>query len=88
MATGAACIVLDKAGDGIGVNTMSNIDYRTMSDKELIDRLEKGEMQSNSDLYAEFIRRTEERGTSYDNTPEDEERWEADMAESVRRGLR
>ena len=26
---------------------MSNIDYHTISDRELVDRLEKGEMQTN-----------------------------------------
>lgn len=65
---------------------MSNIDYHTMSDRELVDRLEKGEMQTNPELYAEFIRRMEERGTFYSNTLEDEERWKADIASSARRG--
>ncbi|MBV9390094.1 MAG: hypothetical protein JOZ78_27025 [Chroococcidiopsidaceae cyanobacterium CP_BM_ER_R8_30] len=52
---------------------MSNTDYQTMSDGELLNRLEKGEMQTNPDLYKEFMRRMEE-GTFYSNTPDDEER--------------
>lgn len=66
---------------------MSNIDYHTMSEREIVDCLEKGEMQTNPDLYAEFTRRMEEKGTFYNNTPEDQARWEADVAESARRGL-
>lgn len=65
---------------------MSNIDYHTMSDRELVDRLEKGEMRTNPELYAEFTRRMEERGTLYSNTLEDEQRWKADIAASARRG--
>jgi len=42
---------------------MFNIDYHAMSDGELVDRLEKGEMQTNPDFYAEFMRRMEEEGT-------------------------
>lgn len=64
---------------------MSNIDYHTMSDRELVDRLEKSEMQINPEFYAEFIRRMEEGGTLYSNTLEDEERWKADIAASVRK---
>lgn len=66
---------------------MSNINYHAMSDKELVDRLEKGEMQTNPDFYAEFMRRMEEEGTLYSNTLEDEERWKADIASSAQRGL-
>jgi len=68
-------------------NFMSNIDYQAMSDGELVDRVEKGEMQTNPELSAEFMRRMETEGTSYNNTPEDKERWKADIAASVRRGL-
>lgn len=84
-ASGAACTLLDEAVNGIGNNSMSNTDYRAMSDGELVERLEKGEMQTNPDLYAELMRRMEEEGTHYSNTPEDEERWKADIAESARR---
>lgn len=85
--SGAACTLLDKAVNGIANNSMSNTDYRAMSDGELVDRLEKGEMQTNPDLYAELMRRMEETGTHYSNTPEDKERWKADVAESARREL-
>jgi len=68
-------------------NFMSNIDYQAMSDGELVDRVEKGEMQTNPELSAEFMRRMETEGTSYSNTPEDKERWKADIASSARRGL-
>jgi hypothetical protein len=64
---------------------MSNIDYHAMSDGELVEQLEKGEMQTNPDFYAEFLRRMEEKGNLYHNTPEDEERWKADIASSARR---
>lgn len=64
---------------------MSNIDYHTMSDRELVDCLEKGEMQTNPEFYAEFTRRMEEEGTLYSNTLEDEERWKADIASSARK---
>lgn len=67
---------------------MSSIDYRLMSDKELVDRAERGEMQINSDLYAEYMRRMDEQGTSYRNTPEDVERWKADIAALVQKGRR
>ncbi|MBV8884656.1 MAG: hypothetical protein JO235_11765 [Chroococcidiopsidaceae cyanobacterium CP_BM_RX_35] len=66
---------------------MSNIDYQSMSDRELVNRLEKGEMQTNPDFYKEFMRRMKEEGTLYSNTPEDEERWKADVASSARRGF-
>lgn len=66
---------------------MSNIDYHAISDVELVNHLEKGEMQNNPDLYAEFMRRMEEKGTVYRNTPEDEERWKTDIASSARRGF-
>ena len=64
---------------------MSNIDYHTMSDRELADRLEKGEMQTNPEFYAEFTIRMEKEGTLYSNTLEDEERWKADIASSARK---
>ncbi len=85
--SGAACTLLDKAVNGRRNNSMSNTDYRAMSDGELVERLEKGEMQTNSDLEAELMRRMEEEGTHYNNTPEDKERWKVDIAESVRKGL-
>lgn len=66
---------------------MSNIEYHAMSDRELVDHLEKGEMQTNPDFYAEFIRRMEEEGTLYSNTPEDKEKWKLDIAFSARRGF-
>jgi len=40
--------------NGFGEKSMFNIDYHAMSDGELVDRLEKGEMQTNPDFYAEF----------------------------------
>lgn len=64
---------------------MSNVDYHAMSDEELVERLEKGEIQTDPDLYAEFMRRMEEKGTFYHNTPEDEQRWKADIASSAQR---
>lgn len=63
---------------------MSNIDYHALSDEELVEWLEKGEMQTNPDFLAEFMRRMEENGTVYHNTPEDEQKWFADIADSVR----
>lgn len=66
---------------------MSNTDYQAMSDGELVNRLEKGEMLTNPDLYIEFMRRMGEKGTFYSNTPDDEERWKADIASSARRGF-
>jgi hypothetical protein len=65
---------------------MSNTDYLAISDGELVEQLEKGEMQTNPDLYAEFIRRMEEKGTLHNNTPEDEQRWKADIAASAQKG--
>jgi hypothetical protein len=62
---------------------MSNIDYHALSDEELVERLEKGEMQTNPDFLAEFMRRMEENGIVYHNTPEDEQKWFADIAFSV-----
>lgn len=47
---------------------MSSDSYRKMSDKELVERAEQGEMQINSDLCAEFMRRMDVHGTSYKNT--------------------
>lgn len=67
---------------------MSNIDYRLLSDKELVDRAERGELLKNTDLYAEYMRRMDEFGTSYSNTPEDVERWKADIALSAQKGKR
>ena len=66
--------------NAFGGNSMSNINYRPMSDEELVERLEKGEIQTNPDLYAEFMRRMQEKGTIYHNTPEDEEKWKVDIA--------
>ena len=68
-----------------GESIMSDIDYRLISDEELVDRLEQGEMQINSDLCAEFMRRMNELGVKYKNTPEDEERWKTDIALSAQR---
>ena len=65
---------------------MSSIDYRLMSDKELVDRAEQGEMQTNSNLYAEYMSRMDEQGTSYRNIPEDVERWKADITASAQKG--
>ena len=64
---------------------MSNTDYFTMLDGELVERLEKGEMQTNPDLYREFMRRMQEKGTLYNNTPEDEQRWKSNIAASAKR---
>jgi len=61
-------------------------DYCEISDRELMERLENGEMQTNSNLCVELMRRMEEKGTHYSNTPEDKERWKADIAASARRG--
>lgn len=59
-----------------------------MTDKELVDRAERGELHTNSDLYVEYMRRMDEEGTSYRNTPEDIERWKADIAASAQKGRR
>jgi len=40
-------LLLDKTVNGFGEKSMFNIDYHAMSDGELVDRLEKGEMQTN-----------------------------------------
>lgn len=64
---------------------MSSIDYRLLSDKELVDRAERGELLTNTDLYAEYMRRMDEFGTSYSNTPEDVERWKANIALSAQK---
>ena len=64
---------------------MSNVDYRLISDEDLVDRFEQGEMQINSELCTEFMRRMNELGVKYKNTPEDEERWKADIAFSAQR---
>lgn len=62
---------------------MSDINYRMLSDAELVERLERGDMQSDLECYAEFMRRMEEEGTLYHNTPEDEARWLADIAAAM-----
>ena len=67
---------------------MSSIDYRLLSDKNLVDRAERGELLTNTDLYTEYMRRMDEFGTSYSNTPEDVERWKADIALSAQKGKR
>ncbi len=64
---------------------MSSVNYHAMSDEELVERLEKGEIQTDPDAYAEFMRRMQEKGTVYHNTPEDEQKWFADIASSARR---
>lgn len=64
---------------------MSDVDYHALSDLELVERLEKGEIQTNSNLLAEFMRRMEEKGTIYHNTPSDESRWFADIASRVQK---
>ena len=64
---------------------MSDVDYHALSDFELVERLEKGEIQTNSNLLAEFMRRMEELGTVYHNTPSDESRWFADTASRVQK---
>jgi hypothetical protein len=64
---------------------MSELNYQLMPDADLTDRLEKGEMQTNPDLYIEFIRRTEEQGTEYSNTTENVARWKADTLKSVQK---
>lgn len=62
---------------------MSSIDYRALSDAELVERLEQGDMQSDWECYAEFMRRMEAEGTLYQNTPEDRARWSADIAAAI-----
>lgn len=62
---------------------MSSIDYRALSDAELVERLEQGDMQSDLECYAEFMRRMEVEGTLYHNTPEDRARWSADIAAAM-----
>jgi hypothetical protein len=69
--------------NGFGENFMSKLNYQLMPDAELTNRLEKGEMLSNPDLYVEFLRRMEEHGTEYRNIPEDTARWKADTLKSV-----
>lgn len=64
---------------------MSSTDYHSMSNKDLLDLVEQGEMQKNSNLHTEFMRRMDEYGTSYENTPEDIARWKADVAISAQR---
>lgn len=62
---------------------MSNVDYQALSDAELVERLEQGDMQSDPQCYAEFMRRMEAEGTLYQNTPEDRARWSADIAAAI-----
>lgn len=62
---------------------MSDIDYQALSDAELVERLEQGDMQFDSQCYAEFMRRMEVEGTLYHNTPEDEARWLSDIAAAM-----
>jgi hypothetical protein len=65
---------------------MSNpIDYRSISDRDLVEHLEKGDMQSNAALNAEFLRRMTEQGEHYRNTPEDWERFKLDTQKSIQR---
>ncbi len=66
---------------------MSKTNYRSMSMAELVERLENGEMQTSPNLGAELMKRMEEEDTHYSNTPEDIERWKADLKESARRLL-
>jgi hypothetical protein len=68
---------------GLGENFMSSIDYQSLSDAELVERLEQGDLQSDFQCYAEFIRRMEVEGTLYHNTPEDEAKWSADIAAAM-----
>jgi uncharacterized protein YehS (DUF1456 family) len=63
---------------------MSNpIDYRSISDNDLVEHLEKGDMQSDTALSAEFLRRMTENGKHYRNTPEDWEQFKIDTQKSV-----
>lgn len=62
---------------------MSSIDYRTLSDAELVEGLEQGDMQSDSLCYAEFMQRMEVEGTLDRNTPEDRARWSADIVAAI-----
>ena len=61
---------------------MSSFNYQTMSDLEMLERLESGEARTNSELAAELMRRQKEYGTSYENKPEDYARWKADTIKS------
>jgi hypothetical protein len=72
--------------NGIGENSMSDpIDYRSISDSDPVEHLEKGNMQSNAALNAEFLRQMSEQGEHYRNTPEDWERFKLDTQKSVQR---
>lgn len=62
---------------------MSSINYQSLSDAELVKRLERGDLQSDSQCYAEFMRRMEVEGVRYHNTPEDRARWSADIAAAI-----
>lgn len=64
---------------------MSNVDYQALSDAELVERLERGDLQSDSQCYAEFMRRMQEEGTHYQNTPEDRARWLSDIAAAMQK---
>lgn len=85
IADGGVSTQLRTMVNGFGENFMSKFNYQLMTDAELIDRLEKGEMQTNLDLYIEFLKRIEEHGTEYRNTPEDIARWKADTLKSVQK---
>jgi hypothetical protein len=56
-----------------------------MPDAELIAHLEQGAMQSNPELYAEFLKRMEEQGEHYTNSPEEWERFKSDSHQSVQK---
>ena len=64
------------------------IDYYSISDKDLVDHLEKGDMQSDAALSVEFFRRMIEQGKHYRNTPEDWERLKHDAQKSVQQQYR
>ena len=64
---------------------MYNIDYHSMSNKDLLDLVEQGEMQNNYNLCTEFMRRMDEYGITYENTPDDIARWKSDVAISAQR---
>lgn len=85
MKNGDTFILLDKVEKRFKENFMSNIDFHAISNGELVDRLEKGEMQTCPNLHTEFMRRMEELGTLYTNTPKDEARWLADITSEAQR---
>jgi hypothetical protein len=57
----------------------SSPDYRSISDRDLVEYLERGDMQSDAALYTEFLRRMREQGKHYRNTPEDWERFKLNI---------